>query len=425
MQLRKTLHPLSDMKASLPISIRQKIGLSLYRLLHTIRMAVAKKNISLQKKCLLLLNFEIRKLDSTLLQLGENVEQDDIVEFVERHLTERPHLDNSANVAHKNSDLVARLLDECKQSENVKSALAIYFASKAHIFSLANSDSEQGVYFAKAKEYDPTINLFSNEDVFKNHKAISHRLKLLREEISERSAVKFTVTISHVTGILTISSALMLVAGLLYTNTLLSSIGIKASLFFSIGDYIATSVEQLQSVAFSVTAAIAFYFHGIRDRSLRSKMELDIAAKNKRPLYVVALLVLAATITQIVTAWNGRYETGTLTFLACLVSYRFAAQISRNYLKNSLEGEIFLVCLLIFTSYTAIRCIGEMRDLKNGNWGEREETRIITKKESGIDASNLIVIRANSSYIFTVDKQSGNPRVIPKDQVSEIKIIRF
>lgn len=403
-------------------SLRNAIGNQLLRLVYGLNMAIFKKNLSIQKRCFLLIDFEIRAAESSLLQLGEIEEEDDIVEYVSRHFTERPQVENLAAAAHRNSETVAKLIEKCSSSEKFNHALALYFLSLAYTSSVLKKEEDKNAFLERAKQFDSLATEFKADDVFKKYAEVNHRIKYLRKDLAERSAIKFNVTSVHISSFLAVAPALMLVVGVVYTNTLLAHFGVSASLFFSIGDYLATSVEQLQSVAISVGLSIVTFVTGVRETSLRSRMELNELAKRNKIPYLLFVVVLAAAVGQIFSAYHGIHEPGTLLFLTCFLSSVFARYVASRYLKNSFQGEVFLVAVLVFVSYSAVKFLGEIDHIESGKWEGREGIVIITKKDSDINVDNFVIVRANSSYVFAVNKSTNQFKIIPKDQVSEFVV---
>lgn len=403
-------------------NFRQTIGSRLWRLYYGIKRAILKKNISLQQRCFLLVDFEIRAANPTLLQLGEIEDDDGVVEYVSRYLMERPQIESSIAAATKNSEKVAGLIENYSNSSELKYALSVYFLSRAYTASVIQNSEERDEFLGRAKKSYPAAEEFKGDDVFKKYSDVNRRIKSLRKSLAERSAVKFDVNSAHITGFLSVAPALMLVVGVVYTNTLLAHFGVNASLFFSIGDYLATSVDQLQSIAISVCLSFATYIAGIRDSSLRSRMELNELAKRDKKPYLLLLVVIAAATGQVVSAYRGEHESGSLIFLACFLSSAGARYIASKYLKNSFQGEAVLMAVFVFASYSAVRCMGEIHDLQSEKWGARERVKVVAKKETNIDTGDLVVIRSNSSYVFAINKKTRQMEIVPKDQISEFVV---
>lgn len=85
---------------------------------------------------------------------------------------------------------------------------------------------------------------------------------------------------------------------------------------------------------------------------------------------------------------------------------------------------VALLAVFLFATYSSTSLFAEIHDLKTGEWGSRTNTSIFPKPESKLDVKNLVIIAANSGYIFAIDKTTKIAHVIARDQISELRVVK-
>lgn len=405
-------------------TIKSWIGARLLRLLRWLQLVVFRRALNLRVLCLRLLDSEIRLLDPSLLQIGEQDDEDYVVEYVARVLIGLPQLPESLSAVERLSEVASNLVDKSRASQEIKSIVGTYFRCSAFIATELKSPEDERQHLISASQFIAEPTPFGPKELLEIHKSYGRRFDDLRTELAERSALKFDIEWSDVIAVLTICPAIIFLAGFFYTSVLLGAFGLNASLSYSLGDYVASSLSQISAAAVSVALAVASFTWGLRHGSLRSRtVTKAIQAQDKTPL-VFFSVTIGATVAVVVHALDGRFNQSGLLFLGVILSYALSENIARLFVRNRLPVSVALLAVFLFATYSSTSLFAEIHDLKTGEWGSRTNTSIFLKPESKLDVKNLVIIAANSGYIFAIDKTTKIAHVIARDQISELRVVK-
>jgi hypothetical protein len=180
------------------------------------------------------------------LQLGEDEEIDCVVEYVSRQLTRRPLLPELDAAVLAQSELASSLLYDAQNADRVRLCITTYFLADAFFASILKDQPRQLASLSEAQSIDPTISLLDIATLVRNYKQAKKRLKEADAALSERSAIKLEIGLSDISALIAVTSTVFVVSGFLYTRYFFSLFGVDVSLFFSLGDYLAASIEQIR-----------------------------------------------------------------------------------------------------------------------------------------------------------------------------------
>lgn len=405
-------------------TIKSWIGARLFKLLRWLQLVVFRKALNLRVLCLRLLDSEIRLLDSSLLQVGEHDDEDYVVEYVARVLIGLPQLPESLSAVERLSGLASSLIDKSRASQEIKSIVGTYFQCSAFIATELKLPEDEKQHLLAASQFIAEPTPFAPKELLAIHQSYGRRLNDLRKELAERSALKFDIKWSDAIAVLTICPAIIFLAGYFYTSALLGAFGLNASLFYSIGDYVASSLSQISAAAVSVALAVASFTWGLRHGSLRSRtVAKAMQTQDKTPLVLFSVTV-GATVAVVIHTLDGRFNQTGLIVLGFILSYALSEKIARLFARNRLPVSVALLAVFLFATYSSTSLFAEIHNLKAGEWGPRVNTSIFPKRESNIDTTNLVVIAANSGYIFSIDKTTKIAHAIARDQIAEFRVRR-
>ncbi|MBB3005807.1 hypothetical protein [Cupriavidus alkaliphilus] len=411
------------MISKLSQSIRFSVAIKLLRFLNWAKLRIGKKAISLQRILLIYLGMQIRLQEDSFLQYGERRHDDIIIDYVIRSLTGLPYLENDFDPIMGHGKVATRIIRASETNSEIRKTVCRYFLGRAFVAKLLNKDHEEQDNLTRAQQLSPDAKPLKPDDIYRLHKQAKKTIKSAKRILAERSALKFRPTGSQLTSVLSITPAILLVAGVLYTTILLHSVGIKASLFFNVGDYLSTSLDQLQRAMFSVATSILAFFLGLRHASLRPRMVIEAQQKRMDPFSITILIMTigAATIAAI-SAWRGEFDRGAISFLGTVLAYTIGDKVCESFFQPSFIIKIGISSILIFFAIATASLWQEIHDINRKNWKGREMLNIITKGDSPVNTSNLVVVGANSNYFFTVDRVTGLASAVPRDQIAEIRI---
>lgn len=272
-----------------------------------------------------------------------------------------------------------------------------------------------------AKEIDSDTSSLTHDDVGKLKKQTKHALKKHRNEIADKEAVKLSITLSQLGSGIALLSALFVVSGYLYDKYYLGAFGIDVSKYFTISDYLSTSVESIRYAGFSGFFATVFTFLGFHHGSRKSYAQLEYERGQKDyTLHVFGLILIVNVIVS--------YFVDQLLFYSALLMFAVVAAlplsdiISRKYFKQPIPVLFFLVFVALFfvrLYYSAARSVYQAQDeTLISEATERYEYEFMDTIK--LSDKNVVMLAANSNYYFFWDFKQETSIILPKDAIKKI-----
>ncbi len=401
------------------------VYLKLLKFYYWVQRSVFIKALELKTLCLRVLDAEIRILEPTLLQLGEIDDDDFLVEYVSRTLTQRKMTPKVEGVAHSRSKLATELIVRCRKSSNICDVAANYFLADVYAAIQLKEEDRKNIALSNARQFVPDIQPIEAGSIYKIHARLKKRFGVIRSELAERTALKIDFNLSDIVGAIGVISALFVISGYLYTRILLGAFGIDVSLFFSLTDYLAASIEQIRYAAFSTVFALVGFAAGLRRGSMRSRMESEILrpqmARTDRWVLVL-VTVLAARVAW--GAYNDEPSFSEMQLLGIIVSFWLAEKTSRMIFSKPLIAQFALTALFTFASITGVSLYKQVHNFNVGQWGNQDSTRISINLPLPVASSSLVVIAGNNNYVFVLSKENKMAYAIPREKVELFEVKR-
>ncbi len=399
--------------------------LTLLKIYYWVQRSAFKKALDLQKICILVLDSEIRILEPSLLQLGEIDGDDALVEYVSRTLTQRQMIPEVENAAHLRSEFSCKLIDRCRTASSTCEAISTFFLTDAFVATLLKDENRKDSTLNNARQFVHDAQPLDASNIYKTHAKLKKRLWVIRAELAERSAIKLDIHVSDLTGLIGIVSALFVISGFLYTRILLGAFGIDVSLFFSLTDYLAASIEQLRYAAISSAIGIVVFVFGMRHGSMRSRFENELlSAQRKREGRWISFFLI---ITAMHIAWGQYINTplfDEMLLLGVVGSYWIAGKISKMFFVRPLPALVSFIALFTFATNFGVSIYRQVHDLNIEKWNGRDSLKISFKRPLPVAPSSLVMIAANNNYIFALSKENKLAYVIPRDDLSLVEITK-
>jgi hypothetical protein len=401
-------------------NVRSWLYLHLYKSHLRLQLRSARKAISLQRLSCSLLDAEIRNLKGDLLQLGEDDYLDLVVECVARRLTDRPIPTAVETVV---GDVrVVELLDLANKSDAVKLVLARYHAADAYVAGLSKDEARKAAGLERARCARPDLIEYDARAVYREHAQTAGRLTELKRELAERSALKMEFSISALSGGIALLSAMFLCAGFLYVRYFYRRMGVDAELYFSVGDYLAASIEQVRSGAFGAGVALLSMAFGVRDGSRRSRRQwktTEVALRRRDWIFRFASLCLLGTFLH--SVWTGTPAFYQLQLLGVLLSYEISYHLARAFFRNPLPAMAAIIGAFVFALNVGVSAYERSERLLAGTAKPEHELRLLFK-----DAAQRVdgeLFGANSGYYFIYDRATRTTHVVARGEVARIDVI--
>jgi hypothetical protein len=403
-------------------TLRGWIYLRLIRLYYFLQVHAARKAVLTKRLCCILIDAEIRILQPNLLQLGEDDDLDLLVEFVARQLTARELLPELGSVA--GDPRAGELLELARKSDTVCHVIARYHSVDAFFAGLVKEDARKIKQLELAQLANPKLPEYDATAVYRELTKTVARLKKLRNELAERSAFKIEFSIKAISGGVALISAIFVVAGFLYVRYFYQRMGIDVSLYFSVGDYLAASVEQIRAGAFAAAIALVTFGFGVRAQSLRSRLNIRASTTTRRHQdWAIGLFTMVICCLSAYSIYIGKPDFINLHVSFLVLSYWVADFIAGAFFKNRLAAMSAMVGALVFSTNVGISVYERSERLLTG-LGDTTFKQTILFKDAA-PAVNGELFGANGSYFFIYFRDKGVTHVVPRDRVVQIDIMKL
>jgi hypothetical protein len=396
--------------------------LQLYKLYSWAKIQNARQAMNLKKKCVLLLDAEIRLVQENLLQFGEDEDMDLVVEFVSRQLTKRPHLEILDNAVQNNSQLATDILQKVSENKDIQWVVCTYFLADAYFSTLSNESGRVEASINEARLVQPEAIMFDQAAVLSEGKRAQKRFDEVREILAERSALKIDVTLSELSTLLGIVSVVFLLSGYLYTHYFYSLFKVDISLFFTVSDYLAASIEQVKYAAFAAGVGLFSLMAHLRTMSMQPRSLLRTTHKRRvREVKFFRALGLAASVAAIAGSYLGQPNYGVMRLAVAILAGWSASLFGEKFFKRPLPVTAGAIAMLTFMGYVVIDAYQHKDEvLKNANSGLLPaQVHLKSKVFDGQEKSALI--GANGNYIFLLNPKTSTVHAVPRDKVDSIE----
>ena len=127
--------------------------------------------------------------------------------------------------------------------------------------------------------FQSDINPLLNADILKLHRKIRKRKKSIHRQWNDSRGYKINLRLKDIAMVIPLVSATLVSAGYLYTSIVYKHFGINPTHFFSVGDYLASSLQPIRLVLFSLLGYIAEFVYGYRRESIKTNYERERVTK--------------------------------------------------------------------------------------------------------------------------------------------------
>ena len=125
------------------------------------------------------------------------------------------------------------------------------------------------------KELEP----MQNSDVLGAHNELQKRRKIETKSFRKSKLNRIELDVKQITPFLPFVSISFIVAGYWYTSIIYQHFGIDPTQYFSVGDYVASSIEQIQHTLYGLVAYFLGMLHAWRTRNSISYKTLQEVAQ--------------------------------------------------------------------------------------------------------------------------------------------------
>lgn len=326
------------------------------------------------------------------------------------------------------------LYDEMKSNQWIEKTISMSFLLQVYYFSIFKVKDGADEALEKAKLYNNAAKPLIHKDIRNIKKTIKADQRKLKKELKKLAKEKvdseklkilnpISIDASDVSFSLSLFSTLFLASGIFYNKLFFYSFDISIGNFFTITDYLATSVDVIANTLISFSIGLIFFFWGMSGRFneevYSEQMDIDNLNEkadkqdNRLKILLITTLILLFVVNYFLL------NKVLFSLLVLPVYLIFISTVFRlslwNYVKNELVMKTALLSLSIFAMQIGHHVFRDVEDIKNNEYKSQYDIQYIEKYKGD---KNGEFISSNSSYVFLWDKQRGKINIIPKSMVT-------
>lgn len=291
-------------------------------------------------------------------------------------------------------------------------------------------------YFEKAREINQLVESIKSfkevmklvNDVKKDSKAFLKEGREISEKRYEQELNNkipiVKISSENITFLLTIFSTFFLISGIIYSKVYFYLLGINISDFFSISDYLASSIDVLMYTFLSMIFGMIFYWRGFKSR-VKIKIhenQFNIQTnKKKTNSYMIILLNIIFISTFCMNYYINNIFMYTLLYVPLYSIFFILYDLIPiwKYVENPLKVDFIVSSFFTFSILLILTAFSHSdqilrKEIKDDNY------KIVFQNESEND-KNLIFITSNSTSVFLLSTDTKKVKMIPLDSIVSIE----
>lgn len=288
----------------------------------------------------------------------------------------------------------------------------------------------------KAKTFDSKVKLLKTKNYTSLKKDIKSELKSTSKEIikinkekikleKEKAIEPIDIKMSSIITFFSVVSSLSLIGGVIYNQLLFYFLGVNASYFFNISDYISSSIDVLSIVFFTMVLAIPFYFlkfsHVLNEVIVDEQYGTNIQDKNDK-LESISKWVILIGLLGIVSLDYYNNKQVDFDFIGIFLYFVIIFSLPKlslwRYIKNAFFVNLSILILFNFIYLLITKSYTQANEIKTNNFNN--EYKVILKEDI---KSSYKFIQTNSNYTFLYSDVDKKVIIIPNNEVKKIEYI--
>jgi len=294
------------------------------------------------------------------------------------------YLDIKCNYEKYKND-INQLIDCALENPRIRSTIEKYFIVESFLSNQIKNDRASQYYLKQARTYNPKASIIDFNSFFKSYKETKKEVRQLKNEVSDKEAIKFTISLSNIGVFITIVSTFFLITGYLYNYFLLGHFGIEISRYFTLSDYLGSSIDGIRYSALAAAIALVFFFIGMHSSSRKLYAQIEI---EKKPInYIPYIIIVIISVPTFILYLKDEREFYFMVYLIILFLMMIVAPwISKRYFKNPIITLASIVFIMSFSAHLFLSIGEEIYQFEHKNIVELRRYEIVFKKKPPFDA---------------------------------------
>ena len=287
----------------------------------------------------------------------------------------------------------------------------------------------------KATLFNKNSSRFTN----KTYKEFSKKVKIVAKEIKQdiqesrkqiyrdgrqKHIGVIDISKDNIAFIISLMSTFFVVGGYLYITFLLNHFNIDSSYYYTITDYLSSSINTIAIIFLSSIVGLFSFIIGaidnIDDKIYASQLD-STDQKKSNTLNPIHILIFFSLFSLLIGYFSTNISVITssiqLTAFTCLIILLGKSNIL-SYVKNESTILFLIISSFFFFTSTLSKSYTKIDEMRSDTY--KPDTSLILSKEYK-EFENMRVITMNSNYIFLWDKENNQSVVIPKSSINFTK----
>lgn len=279
----------------------------------------------------------------------------------------------------------------------------------------------------KAKKFNGGCKDLCFESVGLINKSVKSDIKRLKGEVKElnterveaekeRRIKPISVNGSHFMFLASVVSTLFFVGGFVYNKVFFLSLGLSVGDFFTIADYVSSSVDVLFMVFMSALIGFIYmlwgYSDGVGDRVHSELFEVE----RKGIDYTYPFMIMLASLVGVFSSYiNGRVDYYLVGYVTLFVLFYYMPKWHVwKYIKNSTAVASVIISVSVFSVHLCSTALKKAEDIKEHR--HISMYSVVYKDEYKRFADDVYFM-SNSNYVFLWDETIRKVNIVPRNGV--------
>lgn len=270
----------------------------------------------------------------------------------------------------------------------------------------------------RLKEISKAPVFLEHRDIEKGISEAKKASKTARFELSDREALKINLDLNSVGSLIGILSTLALVAGFTHSFFYYKYFGIKVSEYFTVSDYISSSIESLYVLFISVMVSMVVMFLGVHRASRKPIAQIEYEqSKPDYFVFTVTGILLLSLISGLFLGGKALHSGISIAIL--FAGFLFVPNFVRKYFNNYLISLLSVMVIVTFTSRLYSKIYDDIYDvLEDRNTQIAcENVEFDANVKLGADPCKMVILGGTSDYMFLYDKPNERTYVVPRSHL--------
>lgn len=264
--------------------------------------------------------------------------------------------------------------------------------------------------------YDEKIQEIDEVTILTEYRRLRKGLNRVRNRYLRSIAIRLPLSIKDFAYSAPILSFLLVVGGYFYTSRIHGHFGIAVNHFFTIGDYLSSSVNAVEAASISAVVAVGtIIVKAVTHINLAKYYREKRAVREK---WIRGVLLLSAVYGLIFADESGR-ATIWFALALCLVGTALLEHLLDRIFRPSLALALLSVSTVVFAAMLYVRSNNHIINIEHGIMDSH--FRVVSRDSEYVD-DEYSIIGASERYMFLWQREQDQVLVLPRDEIQWMSV---